>query len=69
MEDMISMSDMDLIYQITDDFGIDRETIRVELTKEDPGLVTRTSEGFVEITIPLTIPIANWLQTLRKKLE
>lgn len=69
MEDMISMSDMDLIYQITDDFGIDRETIRVELTKEDPGLVTRTPEGFVEITIPLTIPVENWLPTLRKQLE
>jgi hypothetical protein len=69
MDDMISISDMDLIYQITDDLGIDRESIRVELTKEDPGLARRTADGMVEIIIPLTIPIESWISTLKKELE
>ena len=69
MDDIISISDMGLIYQITDDLGIDRESIRVELTKEDPGLARRTADGLVEIIIPLTIPVGSWLPTLRKELE
>ena len=64
MEDMISMSDMGLIFDITDLHGIDREHIRVDLSKEDPGLVSRNISGMFEIVIPLNTPVKDWLPTL-----
>ncbi|PZC50722.1 MAG: hypothetical protein DK304_000592 [Chloroflexi bacterium] len=61
---MISMSDMGLIFDITDVHGIDREHIRVDLSKEDPGLITRNESGLFEIVVPLTTSLEDWLPTL-----
>ena len=37
MDVIISMEDMAAVYEVSDDLGIDRESINVELAKEDPG--------------------------------
>ena len=58
------MSDMGLIFDITDLHGIDREHIRVDLSKEDPGLVSRNISGMFEIVVPLGTPVKDWLPTL-----
>ena len=58
------MSDMGLIFDITDLHGIDREHIRVDLSKEDPGLVSRNISGMFEIVIPLNTSVKDWLPTL-----
>lgn len=67
--DIITMDDMALVYNVTDSLGIDREHLRVELAKEDPGVFNVTPAGFVEVTLPLTIPLAGWLPALRTGLE
>ncbi len=36
---IIDMHDMETIFSVTDGLGIHRESVSVELTKEDPGLV------------------------------
>ncbi|MBI4199699.1 MAG: hypothetical protein HY535_04420 [Chloroflexi bacterium] len=69
MEDIISMADMALVFEVTDALGIDRELVRVELTKEDPGSVARGPEGMVEIVLPLTVPVESWLPKLKERLE
>ena len=38
---IIDMHDMETIFSVTDSLGIHRESVTVELTKEDPGLVQR----------------------------
>ena len=68
-EDMIGMDDMAAIFEVTDDLEIDREIIRVELTKEDPGSVARQPDGIIEIVVPLTTPLESWLATLKSDLE
>lgn len=68
MEDIISMSDMQAVFSVTDGFGIDRESIRVELTKVDPGSVARTAQGYLEVTLPLSAPLEAWLMTLKDEL-
>ena len=68
-EDMIGMDDMAQIFEVSDAFEIDREVIRVELTKEDPGSVMRRSDGMIEIVVPLTMPLESWLPTLKSELE
>ena len=69
MEDIISMSDMGLIFEVTDGHGIDRESIRVDLTKEDPGSVRKGEAGMIEITVPLTTSLEHWLPTLDSRLK
>ena len=58
------MSDMGLIFDITGLHGIDREHIRVDLSKEDPGLVSRNISGMFEIVVPLNTPVKDWLPSL-----
>ena len=68
-EDIIGMREMGAIFSITDGFGVDREQISVPLGKEDPGAVRRLPTGEIEIVVPLTVPIEEWLNTLKSGLE
>ena len=36
----------------------------VDLSKEDPGLVSKNISGMFEIIVPLTTPVKDWLPTL-----
>lgn len=69
MGDVISMKDMGMIFGVTDGLGIDREMLRVELVKEDPGSVKRAADGTVEIIVPLSTPIERWLPRLKSELQ
>ena len=55
---IIVMDDMMAVYDVTDLFGIDRETISVPLGKEGSGSVIGGPGGDVEITVPVTMPTA-----------
>ena len=66
--DIITMADMAAVFDVTDALSIDRESISVELTKEDPGTVREGAKGEIEITLPLNTPLSVWLPTLRAAL-
>ncbi len=68
-EGIIDMQDMDQIFSVTDPLGIHRESVRVDLSKEDPGSIGRTDSGFIEITVPETGPIQEFIQRLQAELE
>lgn len=63
------MQDMDVIFSVTDIMGIDRESVSVELSKEDPGLINKSDGGIIEITIPETGTVEEFAQRLRSELE
>ena len=65
---IIGMEDMDAIFTVTDSFGIHRESVSVELSKEDPGSIQQEDQS-LGITIPATIPIEVFAETLRLELE
>ena len=69
MENMINMEDMGLVFQVTDELDIDRESIRVDLAKEDPGSVQGREDGAIEIVVPLSMPLDEWLPTLDSELR
>ena len=62
------MADMRAIFNVTDAFGLDREAVSVALEKSDPGSVTRASDGTLEITVPLTQPLAAFVERLHADL-
>ena len=66
---IIDMQDMDQIFSVTDPLGIHRESVRVELSKEDPGSIGRTDNGIIEITVPETGAIEEFIQRLQDELE
>ncbi len=68
-EGIIDMQDMDQIFSVTDPLGIHRESVRVDLSKEDPGSIGRTDGGIIEITVPETGAIEEFIQRLQDELE
>ncbi|MCI0440836.1 MAG: hypothetical protein L0177_17150 [Chloroflexi bacterium] len=68
-DDIIGMDDMMAIYEVTDRFDIDRESISVPLEKEGDGSVTRNLDGTLEITVPAVKPTREWLPVLEARLK
>ena len=68
-DEIIGMADMMAVYEVTDRFAIDRETISVPLGKEGTGSVAKQPDGGVEIIVPATLPTRDWLPTLDADLE
>ena len=68
-EEQIGMEDMETIFEVTDALGIHRESVRVELTKEDPGSIQRVADGMVEITLPVNESAEVFCRKLRIDLE
>ena len=68
-EGIIDMQDMDQIFSVTDPLGIHRESVRVDLSKEDPGSIGRTEAGIIEITVPETGAIEEFIQRLQDELD
>jgi len=68
-EDLITMEDMAVIFEVTDALGIHRESVRVELNKEDPGSIQRVADGMVEITLPANESVQVFCRKLRIDLE
>ena len=68
-DDIIGMDDMMAIYEVTDLFGIDRESISVPLEKDGDGTVTKELDGAIEIVAPATYSTRDWLPKLQQELE
>ena len=68
-EGIISMQDMEIIFSVTDSMGIHRESVSVELTKEDPGSIGKDAAGKIEITVPASDSVKEFAQRLQTELE
>ena len=66
---IIGMGDMEVIFSVTDSLGIHRESVIVELTKEDPGSIGRDASGKIEITVPETEAIKPFSMRIQAELE
>ena len=65
---IIDMKDMMSLYEITDQFGIDRELIEVPLEKDGDGAINILDNNRLQIIIPSNISIDRWLATLENTL-
>ena len=68
-EGIIEMQDMETIFSVTDVFGIHRESVSVELSKEDPGSIQKSARGTIEITVPESVTIEEFSLRLQVELE
>ena len=67
-EGLIGMADMEEIFSVTDALGIHRESVSVELAKEDPGSVSLGQGGVVRITVPESGTIQEFATDLEARL-
>ncbi len=68
-DEIINMADMNTIFLVTDQMGIHRESVRVELAKEDPGSIGSAPGGIIEITVPETGTVQDFTARLQSELE
>ena len=62
------IQELDLIYEVTD-LGIDREMVFLEVLKDGAGSIVRKASGIIEINLPETGSIQEFLQRLQGELE
>lgn len=65
----LDMQTMGRIFDVVDDLGISREAIQVPLLPEGGGAVRRLPSGRIEIVVPATAPLEEWLRELRGRLQ
>ena len=68
-ERIIGMKEMQLIFGVTDAWGIDREEVTVPLEMEGFGSVKRLPDGKIEIVVPGEVSLKEWCGTLEEKLK
>jgi hypothetical protein len=67
-DEIIGMDDMMAVYQVTDEFGIDRESISVPLEKGPAVAASKLPDGSVEIVVPTGETPDEWSSVLRDSL-
>ena len=63
MLDVVTMKEIEKIFEVTDAMGISREAIVIPLSP-GKGRVRRLPSGKLEITVDEEVPIDEWVKTL-----
>ena len=64
MLEVVTMKEIDAIFEVTDALGIHREMLVIPLGPAAPGRVRRLPSGKIEITVDAERPIEQWVAEL-----
>ena len=64
MLDVVTMKEIDAIFEVTDGLGIHREMLIIPLGPGSPGRVRRMPSGKLEIVVDAERPIEEWVKEL-----
>jgi hypothetical protein len=64
MLEVVTMKEIDAIFEVTDGLGIHREMLVIPLGPAAPGRVRRLPSGKLEITVDAQTPIEEWVKEL-----
>jgi hypothetical protein len=62
--EVVTMKEIDAIFEVTDALGIHREMLVIPLGPATPGKVRKLPSGKFEITVEAARPIEEWLKEL-----
>ena len=62
MLEVVTMKEIDAIFEVTDALGIHREMLVIPLGPATPGRVRRLPSGKFEIVVDAAIPIETWVK-------
>jgi len=61
---VVTMKEIDAIFEVTDGLGVHREMLVIPLGPVSPGKVRRLPNGKLEITVDAQTPIEEWVKEL-----
>ena len=61
---VVTMKEIDAIFEVTDALGVHREMLVIPLGPTSPGKVRRLPNGKLEITVDAETPINEWVKEL-----
>ena len=64
MLEVVTMKEIDAIFEITDALGVHRESLVIPLGPATPGKVRKLPSGKLEITVDAEAPIEEWVKGL-----
>ena len=64
MLDVVTMKEIDAIFEVTDALGIHREMLVIPLGPGSPGRVRRMPSGKIEIVVDAERPLEEWVKEL-----
>jgi hypothetical protein len=64
MLQVVTMKEIDAIFEVTDALGIHREMLVIPLGPGSPGRVRRLPSGKLEIVVDAQTPIDEWVKLL-----
>ncbi|HEU5323768.1 MAG TPA: hypothetical protein VFX28_23400 [Methylomirabilota bacterium] len=64
MLEVVTMKEIDAIFEVTDALGIHRESLVIPLGPAVPGRVLRLPSGKMEVTVDAARPIEAWVKEL-----
>lgn len=64
MLEVVTMKEIDAIFEVTDALGVHREMLVIPLGPVSPGKVRRLPNGKLEITVDAQKPIEEWVKEL-----
>jgi hypothetical protein len=64
MLEVVTMKEIDAIFEVTDALGIHRESLVIPLGPATPGRVRKLPSGKLEIVVDAQTPIDEWVKRL-----
>ena len=64
MLEVVTMKEIDAIFEVTDALGVHRESLVIPLGPATPGKVRKLLSGKLEITVDADTPIEEWVKGL-----
>jgi hypothetical protein len=64
MLEVVTMKEIDAIFEVTDALGVHREMLVIPLGPATPGRVRRLPSGKFEIVVDAATPIEEWVKEL-----
>ena len=66
MLEVVTLREIDAIFEVTDALGIHREMLVIPLGPASPGRVRRLPSGKLEVVVEARRPIEEWVKELPK---
>ena len=66
MLEVVTLREIDAIFEVTDALGIHREMLVIPLGPASPGRVRRLPSGKLEVVVEARHPIEEWVKELPK---
>ena len=66
---VVTMKEINAIFEVTDRLGISREWIEIPLGPENPGMVRKLANGKFEIMVDAEVPIEQWVNAMETEIK